>query len=407
MSPGLSAPFLNGYRDPTRSMEGKMIRAGVDSSVWRLTMAFTGIGSAMLGPLLPHLLVQWQLRDHQAGMLVASLFLGSFSGTLLLSERLESSLRRGAWAAATGCVTFAWCTHLDHGFAGGLLAILLLGFGMGQLMSSINLLVGAVPAGERARGLANLGSAWCAGAILSPILSTVMFSRVSPPLRLGMLAPMFLLPLVARPDEALLHFKRTRDSKDGWSSTHSCGVLVCTIAFLLYGGIEVSISAWVPSFAARYSGGTLAASQWLLSLFWLGLIAGRTLVATFVSPALEIPLLRVAIVGSALCLMSLLFFTSMAQIWIGVAMLGVCIAPAFPLLLSSTLSYGYSNRVVGVILAFCALGSALFPWLLGILSSLLSLRFGMALPLLCLSCLAALRWNSPHRSATSLVGQTQ
>jgi MFS transporter, FHS family, glucose/mannose:H+ symporter len=388
-------------------MECKMIRAGTGSSVWRFTMAFTGIGSTMLGPFLPHLLVQWQLHDHQAGMLVASLFLGSFSGTLLLSEHIASSLRRGAWAAAVGCALFAWCTHLDHGFAGGLLALLPLGFGMGQLMSSINLLVGATPPALRARGLANLGAAWCAGAILSPILSTVMFSRISPAFRLGLLAPLFLLPLIATPDGLHLQPVSDQDNKDGWSSFHSHGVLVCTAAFLLYGGIEASINAWGPSFAARYSGGTLAASQWILSLFWLGLIAGRTLIATVVSPSLEIPLLRVATIGSSLCLLSLLFFTSMEQIWVGTAFLGVCIAPTFPLLLSTTLSYGYSNRVMGMILASCALGSALFPWLLGILSSLFSLRFGMALPLLCLLSLAALRWNSPRRTATSLLRHAQ
>ena len=154
----------------------------------------------MLGPFLPHLLVQWLLRDHQVGMLVASLFLGSLSGTLLLSDRLESSLRRGALAAAAGCGLFAWCIHLDHGFATGLLALLLLGFGMGQLMSSINLLVGAMPADVRTRGLANLGAAWCVGAIVSPIVSTVMFPQISPALRLGMLATLFLLPLIATPD---------------------------------------------------------------------------------------------------------------------------------------------------------------------------------------------------------------
>ena len=198
----------------------------------------------------------------------------------------------------------------------------------------------------------------------------------------------------------------TRDNNDS-SSIRSHGVIACALAFLLYGGIEVSISVWVPSFAARYSGGTLATSQWILSFFWLGLVAGRALIANVVSPSLEVPLLRIATFSSAFCLLSLLFFTSVAQIRIGAALLGVCIAPAFPLLLSTTLSYGYSNRVMGVILASCALGSALFPWLLGILSSVSSLRFGMALPLLCLLSLAALRWNSPQRVATSLLGHAQ
>jgi MFS transporter, FHS family, glucose/mannose:H+ symporter len=384
-----------------------MIRARAGSSVWRFTMAFTGIGSTMLGSFLPHLLAQWHLHDHQAGLLIGSLFLGSFSGNLLVSNRLESSLRRGAWAAAIGCALFAWSIHLDHGFAGGLLALLLLGFGMGHLMSSINLLVGATPSDSRARELANLGAAWCAGAILSPLLSTVLVSKVSPSVRLGFLALLFLLPIIVTTDDLMLQPASPRDDKDDSRGFNTRGALTCTMALLIYGGIEASINAWVPSFAARYSGGTIAASQWILSLFWLGLIFGRTLTGTIVSPALEGLLLRMAIIGSSLCLLSLLLFTSMIQIWVGTTLLGVCIAPAFPLLLSTTLSFGYSNRVMGMILASCALGSALFPWLLGILSSLASLRVGMALPLLCLLTLAILRWNSPHHTTRSLLGHAQ
>lgn len=52
-------------------------------------MAFTGVGSTMLGAFLPGLLVHWQIHDHQGGMLVASLFLGSFAGTLSISEHLD------------------------------------------------------------------------------------------------------------------------------------------------------------------------------------------------------------------------------------------------------------------------------------------------------------------------------
>src|SRR5579859_3857293 len=75
--------------------ERTMVAAQPNSFLWRWTMAFTGVGSTMLGPLLPHLLPFWRIHDHEGGMLVASLFLGSFSGTLAMSERLERCLRRG------------------------------------------------------------------------------------------------------------------------------------------------------------------------------------------------------------------------------------------------------------------------------------------------------------------------
>jgi fucose permease len=76
--------------------------------------------------------------------------------------------------------------------------------------------------------------------------------------------------------------------------------------------------------------------------------------------------------------------------------MGICISPLFPLLLSITLSYGYPTRVMGGILAACALGSAVFPVLLGVLSSMFSLRAGMLLPVLGLILLLLFHSASPR-----------
>jgi fucose permease len=168
------------------------------------------------------------------------------------------------------------------------------------------------------------------------------------------------------------------------------------LAFLIYGGIEASIGAWVPVFATRYSAGPLAATQWILSLFWIGLIVGRVLMAKFVSPASEELLLRTAMFASLICLLWLLAAPSFTQIATAAAAMGICLSPLFPLLLSTALSGGYSNRTMGVMLACCALGSALFPWLLGILSSAFSLRTGMMVPIAALISLVLFRWNVPR-----------
>jgi FHS family glucose/mannose:H+ symporter-like MFS transporter len=357
-------------------------------------MAVTGIGSTMLGPLLPHLLAYWHIDDHQGGMLVASLFLGSFSGTLAISDPLDRCLRRGAICATSGCLGFAWATHLPTGFQTALIALLVLGFGMGQLMSSVNLLAGAAPDEMRSRQLANLGAAWCAGAVLSPSLSTVLVQSISPSLRLALFAPLFLLPLIARPS----HYSAPaplppRIQGSAWIAN---GALLCTLIFLVYGGIEASISAWMPAFATRQSTSHAAAAQWTLSLFWLGLIVGRTLVAALVAPQSEVLILRFATLASVTCLFWLIFAPTFAQILACSVVMGICIAPLFPLLLSAALSRGYSNRAMGVMLACCALGSAVFPYLLGLLSNFSSLRVGMVLPIAGFCFLIAFRWKSPQ-----------
>lgn len=374
------------------------MRAGAPNSpVWMITMAFSGVGSTMLGPLLPHLLAQWHLHDHQGGMLVACLFLGSFSGTLSLSRRLDYSLRRGAWITTAGCLVLGLSTFFAQGFVVGLVSLLVMGFGMGQLMSSINLLVGAAPVSIRSRALAHVSAAWCVGAVLSPVLSTVLVHSLSPSMRLTLFAPVFLLPLLAGPLQPRESATPTRAL--GWRAYVSGGALIFILILLVYGGIEASISAWIPAFAHRYSGSPLSVAQWLLSLFWIGLIAGRVGTAAISTPSRESTILRVAIFGSLACLVCLLVSPTLVPIAGWSLLMGICMGPLFPVFLSIALSYGYPVRVMGGILAACALGSALLPFLLGVLSSLFSLRVGMVLLVLGLFLLLLFAEDSPRQAA--------
>jgi FHS family glucose/mannose:H+ symporter-like MFS transporter len=330
-------------------------------------------------------------------MLVTCLFLGSFSGTLALSNNLDRCLRRGTICATSGCLGFAWATHLTTGFRPALTALLVLGFGMGQLMSSINLVVGAAAEEIRSNQLANLGAAWCTGAVLSPLLSTILVQSVSPSLRLALLAPLFLLPLAApRSHPSAPTQLPSRMQSSAWLAN---GALLCTLIFLVYGGIEASISAWMPSFATRQSAGHAAAAQWTLSLFWLGLIVGRTLVGALVAPQSEALVVRFATLASVACLLWLIFAPTFAQVLACCVVTGICIAPLFPLLLSAALSRGYSNRTMGLMLACCALGSAVFPYLLGLVSDFSSLRVGMVLPIAGFCFLLTFRLKS-HRNPT-------
>jgi fucose permease len=101
-----------------------------------------------------------------------------------------------------------------------------------------------------------------------------------------------------------------------------------------------------------------------------------------------------------ICLSCVLLSNSLAPLLAGTFILGLCIAPLFPLLLSGALACGFSTHTMAVMLASCALGSAALPLLLGMLSSVSSLHIGMALPLLGFGCLIFLRWNQPQRCAS-------
>ena len=48
-------------------------------------LALTGLGTALLGPILPLLARQWALQDAQSGLLMMAQFCGAFLGGVSVS----------------------------------------------------------------------------------------------------------------------------------------------------------------------------------------------------------------------------------------------------------------------------------------------------------------------------------
>jgi FHS family glucose/mannose:H+ symporter-like MFS transporter len=366
-------------------------------------MAFAGAGCNFIGPFLPSISATWRIHDRQAGLLLACLFFGSFLGTLLLGNNLTRTLRIGAFGSSSGLLLLATMANQTAGFAGGIVGLTIMGFGLGQLMSSINLIVGASSIWERSRNLANIGVAWCVGAMLSPLLTTVLIPHLSPVIRLGIFAPTYLLPMVLSNG---LEIPKFATEPAGRLEVRVVGnpwrpALSWILVFLIYGGIEASIGGWISSFAVRYHMEDIGMAQWMMSLFWSGLIIGRLITARFVKPSREVMMVRLAIFSSVCSLSYLVMAHSPVTLSVGIAITGACLSPLFPLLLSMTIECKLSSRLMGGILAASGLGAALLPSLLGVISSASSLRTAMLVPLLGLISLALLRWR--HRSNPQFV----
>jgi FHS family glucose/mannose:H+ symporter-like MFS transporter len=354
-----------------------------------------------MGSLLPCVSAYWHLHDKQSGLLLSCLFLGSFSGTMLLSRNLRRTLRIGATAATIGLIIFATSAKSPSGFAVGICSLVMMGFGLGQLMSSINLLVGATPVLFRSRALANLGSAWCVGAVLSPLLTTVLISGASPTSRLAFFAPVFLLPVIASLNRDLPRSEDVQESGSIASGRFKRLVPLWIAIFLVYGGIEASVSGWMSMFAIRYQVSNTGYAQWLASVFWLGLIVGRLLVAGVVTQVEEKRLLSLSILSSACSLCFLVIAGSPGGLLVGIGLSGVCLGPIFPMLLSSALEYRLGSYAMGLVLAASGLGAAVFPSLLGIVSTASSLRTAMFFPPGALLLLLLMRQQSPQSEPQS------
>jgi len=147
--------------------------------------------------------------------------------------------------------------------------------------------------------------------------------------------------------------------------------------FFVYTGIEVSAGQWMYSLLTEARGVSTAVAGTFVSIYWASLTAGRVLFG-IIAPrvALERALLLCMIaiaLGAALVWVNLSAWASFA----GFALMGLCLAPVFPSLISTTpkrLSAEHVGNAVGFQVAAAALGGGAMPGLIGVIAERLGLE---------------------------------
>jgi fucose permease len=141
--------------------------------------------------------------------------------------------------------------------------------------------------------------------------------------------------------------------------------------FFAYTGIEIATGSWVYSLLTEARGvSEVLAGAWV-SFYWASLTLGRILFGFAVQRVAPNTLLRWCMIGAVLS--TLLIWVNLA-LWLtfaGIALMGLALAPQFPLLISATPGYlgpRHANNGVGFQVAAASLGGALLPSLIGVLA---------------------------------------
>lgn len=350
---------------------------------------FSGLSVVMLGPMLPVISRVLGLSDWKDGALLAAQFLGGATGSLLVAHSPRAAFLGGSCSSCLGLTAMALC--LGHppapigGFITVSIALLFYGFGLGQVMTSINLLLGR----EERRRISRVSLAnalWSAGAILSPVL-------------LALLSPWFTLASVLSGAVvsfllfgALFEIFRERRQllpspgvKVPGGRVPVRGLMTFAIVLFMYGGAETCCSGWITTFAHRSIGVPNAISPLCTSAFWLGVAGGRALAGLLLRESSRNTELY-ALCGCALaCSLALPLAPSMLSLTLLAACCGVFLGPIFPVALSYFLGQRPAPRQTGIVLTACGLGASVMPLLLGILAQRLnSLRLALVVPAGCL-----------------------
>jgi FHS family glucose/mannose:H+ symporter-like MFS transporter len=361
-------------------------------------LLLAGLGTALLGPILPLLARQWSMLDSQSGFLMMAKFCGAFLGGVTVSRRLRRSLLVGLAAGAVGFGGFALAPSMGVGcvglFAGG--------FGLGQMITSVNILAGRRFTAHRGSALALLNFSFSLGAMLSALLAAWLLPRFALRAALEGFAGLFVLGVAGllvqmhgggSDSEELEPAGVQTDSGAGLNGRvylYFAGLLV------LYGGLETCLSGWLTTFALRYGDKTLTVSEYTTLLLWLSLTIGRAGSSAVMLRVGEKTVQRWGLALAAVFTAGLAMAHSAVTIAGFAVLLGLSLAPFFPATFALLMADRPTARQAGIVLAVSGLGAAALPWMMGVVSTRAgSLQVALALPFAAALGLLVMSWFAP------------
>ena len=379
--------------------QSRRLRSG-----WILYAGFflNGMGVVMLGPLLPRLGHIWLLSDPQRGALLAAQFLGNSLGTILVPRNSRTAIITGSLYSWIGMSALALLLTIPSDTRGieafACLLLFVFGFGLGHVITTLNLAVGEQASGRAGR--LSFGNAlWSVGAILSPLLLAFSLRSASPVRFLLWFAGAYLLFGLTFEILAARSLADTRNTAPPLASplrVPAMTVLIFASLLLLYGGAETSFSGWLTTFAVRAASAGETASAFCTSAFWFGVAGGRAVSSGILRNYPERRVMYFLLTGASICGLGLLLSGSVVSIVLWAAACGAFLGPVFPAALASLLAQRPTARQCGVVLAACGTGASAMPLLLSVISQRTSsLRLALLLPCTCLLLMLAFVRNLP------------
>ena len=361
------------------------------------TFLFCGCATLMLGVALPEFERRWQLADSQSGMLLAAQFIGLFAGALTIQNNLRRSLQTGCLVAMLGYLGLLVCCLHEKGFAAAVPAVFVLGLGIGQMTTTVNLLAADATRSSQHRSarLSMVNFAWSIGALLAPFVTGWCIAhRGIVSLFTGFLV--WLVFLLAA--SSLFLTPAPVSETDGAPARF--GMPTATLAFFalvffLYGGLELTVSGWLSTYALRYSRLSVAVAAYSTSFLWMSFALGRFAAGILLRWHSDRAARVIGVCMTLAAATGLRFAGSTVVMGLCSAAIGLGLGPFFPITLSRMVSRRPSSRQAGQATSATSIGQAAFPYLVGVLSTRTgSLRVAMIVPgLIAASLLAIIVWS--------------
>ncbi len=335
--------------------------------------ALTGVADAITGPMLPSLARSFRLSDSQSGLLLFSIFAGMATGALLCRGNYARILRLGLLAMAITCAVFPWIPRpLLYPFG------LFLGASIGAPMTATSLFVGRNYPARRASTLTMLNFTWSVGAMLAPLFAARILAVSSWNSVYVVLAGASSLAAIG------VHFTIRDSSEAPREAAQFTGlrnfrlVALFAVFFFLEVGVESAFGAWISTFMLRTALTAVSFAAGATAIYWSGFLVSRALSPLLLLRILPGRVLQIALITSLGAAILLVASSSVSMLAAAILLLGMSLAPIFPVALAIFFGRARHSSDSRFVLAFSGFGGSVFTGLVGWISSYSgSLRIGL------------------------------
>lgn len=359
-----------------------------------LLMFAYAVFTVMTGTQLLVLLQEFDLTLSQGGIFTVVVNGGCMLGILISGFFLPRYNKNRLVMVSYLCFgLLLLLVGISVSYTGFLILLLLIGISMKFLDASINAAVSYMNPVHTGFYISLLHCSFAAGSFVGPMFTTFLMDRgygwrkTYTFLGVICLVILVLFSVIQRNNKNIL-----RDAGDEEETKVSYREFVkpevaCLMVILLcYCGHQIGINSWLPAYMQKDLGAGRTMANLSLSVFWVGLIAGRLVSAVLTTRIkVEVVLKYSNLLGSILLGMGI-FSRNLMLTVIGVGCAGLFSGATIPLVI--TIGYAWFPKAQGkmsTILFMCIAGGAvIFPWLAGMVSENRGLYAGMLLNVACL-----------------------
>ncbi|CAM4367728.1 MFS transporter [Paenibacillus alkaliterrae] len=351
-----------------------------------------GVAHVVGGAILEQLIEHYGLTYKDGGQWIMNQFLGFLVGVLLAPSITARIGKRGTVLLALGLLTVseaAYSLLLPWGWMLAFAPLAGLGFGMTEAVVGA-MIIDLVKDGK-ASAMSRLETFFGIGALLIPLAAAYLIQQnvwqVSFPILAAMSGITFMLWLTlsfGALDDQLGWQPRAAEEQAG-SDTSSCArpagasaffgypykalpfLLLSALFFMIYVGMEMSFSHYLPSILIVRSGVGESSAAAALSLFWGMMVLGRIFAGVLADRMGYSRYLFIATVGASAVFVMMALMGQLSWMLALVGLSGLFFSGIFGIALvyANVLIPGMTERTTSLLVACGGLGGAVFPRVTG------------------------------------------